>query len=243
MEEPMNSSPYSSSPTFQNTFDQEDIQRRFIVRVYGWMTLGLIVTAAAAFFTLAIPGLLPVLLSNQLVFLGLFLVEILMVGLLSGLVNRLSPVVAGMLFISYAILNGVTLSIVMLIYTASSVATVFGITACTFGIMTLWGYTTHRDLTRMGNLLIMALFGMVIASLVNLFLVNSAIYWITTYVGVLIFIGLIAYDTQKLKAMSTAVSSDGQMAQKASIVGALRLYLDFINLFLLLLRILGGRRK
>lgn len=239
----MNSSPYSSSPTFQNTFDQEDIQRRFIVRVYGWMTMGLIVTAVTAFLTLAIPGLLPVLLSNQLVFLGLFLVEILMVGLLSGLVNRLSPVVAGMLFIGYAILNGVTLSIVMLIYTASSVATVFGITACTFGIMTLWGYTTHRDLTRMGNLLIMALFGMVIASLVNLFLVNSAIYWITTYVGVLIFIGLIAYDTQKLKAMSTAVSSDGQMAQKASIVGALRLYLDFINLFLLLLRILGGRRK
>lgn len=239
----MNSSPYSSSPTFQNTFDQEDIQRRFIVRVYGWMTMGLIVTAITAFLTLAIPGLLPVLLSNQLVFLGLFLVEILMVGLLSGLVNRLSPVVAGMLFIGYAILNGVTLSIVMLIYTASSVATVFGITACTFGIMTLWGYTTHRDLTRMGNLLIMALFGMVIASLVNLFLVNSAIYWITTYVGVLIFIGLIAYDTQKLKAMSTAVSSDGQMAQKASIVGALRLYLDFINLFLLLLRILGGRRK
>lgn len=239
----MNSSPYSSSPTFQNTFDQEDIQRRFIVRVYGWMTMGLIVTAVTAFLTLAIPGLLPVLLSNQLVFLGLFLVEILMVGLLSGLVNRLSPVVAGMLFIGYAILNGVTLSIVMLIYTASSVATVFGITACTFGIMTLWGYTTHRDLTRMGNLLIMALFGMVIASLVNLFLVNSAIYWITTYVGVLIFIGLIAYDTQKLKAMSTAVSADGQMAQKASIVGALRLYLDFINLFLLLLRILGGRRK
>jgi uncharacterized protein len=239
----MNSSPYSSSPTTQNAFEIEDIQRRFIVQVYAWMTFGLVVTAAAAYLTLTIPGVLAALFSNQFIFFGLLIAELVLVGLLSGLVNRLSPAVAAMLFVGYAVLNGVTLSIVMLVYTATSVATVFGITACTFGIMSLWGYTTHRDLTKMGNLLIMALFGMVIASIVNIFLANSALYWIVTYVGVLIFIGLIAYDTQKLKAMSVAVSADGQMASKASIVGALRLYLDFINLFLLLLRILGGRRK
>jgi FtsH-binding integral membrane protein len=149
---------------------------------------------------------------------------------------------ASWLFMGYAVLNGVTLSIIFLVYASESIAVTFGITACTFGIMTLFGYTTQRDLTKLGSLLIMALLGMVLASIINLFLGSSIIYWITTYVMILIFIGLIAYDTQKLKNMSLAVSGNGDMMQKASILGALALYLDFINLFLLLLRIFGRRR-
>ncbi len=147
------------------------------------------------------------------------------------------------MFAGYAVLNGVTLSVLTLVYTASSIATAFGITACTFGIMTLFGYTTQRDLTKLGSLLIMGLIGVLLASIVNIFLGNSAIYWITTYLGVLIFVGLVAYDTQKLKRLSLGVSQDGQMAQRASILGALTLYLDFVNLFLFLLRILGNRRR
>jgi uncharacterized protein len=226
----------------QSTDLQAEIQHSFIMRVYGWMAFGLIITAMAALMTLSIPGLLMAIVSNTFVFLGLVISELVVVVVLSRAINRFSPAVAGLVFTGYAILNGITLSILMLVYTDTSVALTFGITACTFGIMTLFGYTTHRDLTKMGSLLIMALFGLILASLANLFFNNSAIYWIVTYVGVLIFIGLIAYDTQKLKRMALGLGSDGQMMQKASILGALSLYLDFINLFLMLLRIFGRRR-
>ena len=217
-------------------------ERGFITRVYGWMTLGLFVTAAAALMTLVTPGVLTAIVTNRLLFYGLIIGELVVVIGLSAGVSRMNPLVAGWLFVGYAALNGVTLSIIMLVYTTSSIAVTFGIAACTFGIMTLWGYTTHRDLTRLGNLLIMALFGLILASVFNLFFSNTAVYWITTYVGILIFIGLIAYDTQKLKNMSLVVSANGEAAQKASIVGALALYLDFVNLFLMLLRIFGRRR-
>jgi FtsH-binding integral membrane protein len=221
---------------------QAETQRNFILRVYGWMTFGLFITAAAALFTWAIPGVMKALVTNRILFFGLIIGELVMVMVLSAAINRFSPVVAGLIFTGYAILNGVTLSILMLVYTSTSIALTFGITACTFGIMTLYGYTTQYDLTKIGSLLTMALFGLVIASVANLFFSSSPLYWIITYVGVLIFIGLIAYDTQKLKRMSLQVGEDGQVMQKASIMGALALYLDFINLFLLLLRILGRRR-
>jgi uncharacterized protein len=221
---------------------REQIQRGFITRVYGWMTLGLIITAAAGFFTLVTPGLLQGILSVPFLFFGLLIGELVLVVIVSRAAASLSPVVAGALFAVYAALNGVTLSILFLMYTTSSIALVFGITACTFGIMTLFGFTTQRDLTRLGSLLIMGLIGMILASLVNLFFQNPAIYWITTYIGVIIFIGLIAYDTQKLKRLSLQLDQDGQIAQRASILGALTLYLDFINLFVLLLRILGRRK-
>jgi FtsH-binding integral membrane protein len=221
---------------------QAEIQRGFIARVYAWMTFGLILTAAAAFVTVSIPEVMMAIVTNRFLFFGLVIGELVLVMVLSGAINRFPPSVAGLLFAGYAVLNGITISILMLIYTESSIAITFGVTACTFGIMTLFGYTTQRDLTKLGNLLIMALIGMVLASVVNIFLNNPAIYWITTYVGVLIFIGLVAYDTQKLKKMSLALSDDGQMVQKASIMGALALYLDFINLFLLLLRIMGRRK-
>ncbi|HMD88303.1 MAG TPA: Bax inhibitor-1/YccA family protein [Anaerolineaceae bacterium] len=222
---------------------QNEIQRGFIVRVYAWMTLGLLITAVSAFLTLVIPGVLESILSNSFIFLGLIIAELAVVIILSSAINRFPPAVAGLLFTGYAVLNGVTLSLLVLLYTSSSIAITFGVTACTFGIMTLFGFTTQRDLTKLGSLLIMGLIGMILASLLNLFLNNSAIYWITTYLGILIFVGLVAYDTQKLKRMSLSVGENGELARKASIMGALALYLDFINLFLLLLRIIGRRRR
>jgi len=229
-------------PTSLSSLEQDEIQRGFISRVYGWMAVGLFVTAAAALMTLMTPGLLRAIATNNLLFFGLLIGELVLVIALSGAINRLNPAVAGLAFIAYATLNGVTLSVLMLAFTGASIAETFGIAACTFGVMTLFGYTTHRDLTKLGSLLFMALLGLILASLFNLFFSNPAIYWITTYVGILIFIGLIAYDTQKLKNMSLVVSANGEVAQKASILGALALYLDFINLFLLLLRIFGRRR-
>jgi hypothetical protein len=229
-------------PTSLSPLEMEEIQRGFMIRVYGWMALGLFITTAAAMVTISIPALLMAIVTNRLLFLGLLGGELLLVMVLSGAINRLSPAAAGLAFIAYATLNGITLSFLVLVYTGASIALTFGIAACTFGIMTLFGYTTHRDLTKAGSLLIMALFGLVLASLLNLFFSNPAIYWITTYAGILIFIGLMAYATQKLKNMSLVVSADGNVAQKASILGALSLYLDFINLFLLLLRIFGRRR-
>lgn len=238
----MNTPQMPSVYNLQASEAQAEIQRGFLMRVYAWMTFGLFITAGAALATLAIPGLLQALVSNTIVFFGLLIAELVVVVVLSAAVGRLSPAVAGLLFAAYAVLNGVTFSIFMLVYTSSSIAVTFGVTAATFGIMTLFGYTTGRDLTKLGNLLIMGLIGLILASIVNIFLANSVIYWITTGVGILIFVGLVAYDTQKLKRMSLSLGEDGQVAQKASIIGALALYLDFINLFLLLLRLLGRRR-
>jgi hypothetical protein len=226
----------------QTIEQQEEIQRSFILRVYAWMTLGLFVTAVAALWTIYTPGLLHTIVTTPLLFFGLVIGELVLVMVLTAAVSRMTPAIAGLTFLGYAVLVGVTFSVLTLIYTSTSIALTFGITASTFGIMTLFGYTTHRDLTKLGNLLIMALIGLIIAMLANLLFKNPAIYWVTTFVGILIFIGLVAYDTQKLKKMSLSVSQEGGIAAKASILGALSLYLDFINLFLLLLRIFGRRR-
>jgi FtsH-binding integral membrane protein len=238
----MNTPQVPSIYNLQTNEMQEEVQRGFILRVYAWMVLGLVITAAASFFTLIIPGLIETIVTNPIIFFGLLISELILVVVLTAAVNRFSPAVASLIFAGYSVLNGVTLSLLMLLYTGTSVALTFGVTACTFGIMTLFGYTTHRDLTKLGSLLIMALLGLIVASFANLLFNSSALYWIITYVGILIFIGLIAYDTQKLKRMSLTLGSDGGAMQKASILGALQLYLDFINLFLLLLRLLGRRR-
>ena len=235
----LNSAPL---PITLSPLEQDEIQRGFITRVYAWMAFGLFVTAAASAVTLFTPGLLMLVATNTMLFFGLLMAELVVVMVLTAAINRLAPAVAGLAFVFYAALNGVTLSILMLVYTASSIAETFVITAAMFGAMTLFGLTTHRDLTKLGSLLIMGLFGLILATVFNLFFQNPLVYWITTYAGILIFIGLIAYDTQKLKTMSLAVGADGEVSQKASILGALALYLDFINLFLLLLRIFGRRK-
>lgn len=161
---------------------------------------------------------------------------------ISRAINRLSALTATGLFFLYSALTGATLSIVFIAYTAESLTTTFLITAGTFGAMSFYGLVTKRDLTSVGNLCFMGLIGVIIASVVNIFVQSTLIYTVTTYIGVLVFVGLTAYDTQKIKEMGPRLEEGSEAEQKGAILGALRLYLDFINLFLLLLRIFGRRR-
>jgi uncharacterized protein len=231
----------NQNPSFlkQEQIDLE--QSRFITKVYGWMTLALVITGAIAWTVASSPTLISIFLANKLVFWGLIIGELAMVWYLSAAVSRMSANTATFVFLMYALVNGLTLSVIFLVYTLGSIASTFFVTAATFGVMSAYGYFTKTDLTKMGNLLFMALIGLIIASLVNIFLNNSTLYWIITYAGVLIFVGLTAYDTQKIKEMNIIGNEGTEEDQKEAIMGALTLYLDFINLFLYLLRILGSR--
>ncbi len=218
--------------------DQAEVRQRSIIsQAYLWMTVGLAITGAVAALTFSSPSLQDMIFGNEPVFIGLLVLEIILVFTLAAAAMRLPTGVAFAVFIVYAALNGLTLSGLLLTYTGPSLAFTFFITAGTFAVMGIYGYTTKRDLTRIGNLALMALIGLILASVVNIFLQNDIVYWITTYAGVLIFVALIAYDTQKLKRLNAA--SGGDTAGRLSILGALMLYLDFINLFLFLLRIFG----
>jgi FtsH-binding integral membrane protein len=222
---------------------QSDVdERTFISQVYLWMTAALVVTAIVAAW-IASDVLVIYRLMRGPVFWILIIAELGVVVALSALINRMSAAVATIAFFVYAALNGVTLSLIFLIYTDASITATFFVTAATFGAMSAYGYFTKRDLTAFRSFLIMGLIGFVIASIVNLFLNSSTIYWIITYVGILIFVGLTAYDTQKIKRLAASGLEAGEIERKASILGALTLYLDFINLFLLLLRVLGARRR
>jgi FtsH-binding integral membrane protein len=231
----------SSLPTPIMSTDAQLRQSSIISQVYAWMTAGLLVTGAVATATANSPALLNLIFGNPFAIWILFIVEIGMVIGLSAAINRLSPGAATALFLAYSAVNGLTLASIFLVYTSASIASTFFITASMFGVMSVYGYVTKRDLTRLGNLLVMGLIGFVIASVVNLFLQSAALYWIVTYAGILIFVGLIASDTQKIKRLSQQAIDDSS-ARRIAILGSLMLYLDFINLFLLLLRIFGGRR-
>jgi len=225
-----------------NTLEREgSLARGVMTPVYAWMTAGLLTTGAIASYTASSEALLRLIFGNPFVLIGLIVMQFALVAGLSWALSRISAGVATGLFLLYSALNGLTLSAIFVVYTSESIASTFFITAGTFALMSAYGYFTKRDLTSWGNLLFMALIGFFIASLVNIFLRSSALYWIVTYPGVLIFVGLTAYDTQKIKRMAAAASPND--LQKVAIYGALALYLDFINLFLLLLRILGGRRN
>ena len=187
------------------------------------------------------PGIQQLVFGNSIVMWGLIIAEFALVIGVSAAINKLSLTTATLMFILYSVINGALLSSIFLIYTASSIATVFFITAGTFGAMALVGYTTKTDLTSMGKILFMALIGLVIATLVNLFVKSSGFTLILSYVGVLIFVGLTAYDSQKIKQMMLQAPDAGEGAQKLALLGALTLYLDFINLFIYLLRIFGKR--
>jgi FtsH-binding integral membrane protein len=215
-------------------------QRGFLGQVYLWMTAGLLVTSAVAAYTASAPFVLNLLYGNPFAIWLLFLAQIGLVIGLSARIDRLAPFTAAALFIAYAALNGLTLSALFLVYTYTSIAQAFLATAATFGVMSLYGATTKRDLSTASNLLVMALIGFFIASIVNLFWANSALYWVLTYLGIAIFIGLTAWDTQQIKRMSEQAHDDTS-ARRLAIIGALKLYLDFINLFVLLLRIFGSR--
>ena len=217
------------------------VSSAFITRVYAWMTLALSITAFAAYLTISSETLLSIIFGNKIVFYGLIIGELLLVGSLVVAVRKMSPAIATLIFIGYSALNGLTLASIFLIYTAGSIALTFFITAGTFAIMSIYGYTTKADLTKIGNLAFMALIGIILASIVNFFLESETLYWIISYLGVAIFVGLVAYDTQKIKEMSYEIDHTSDEGKKASVLGALTLYLDFINLFLFLLRLFGRR--
>lgn len=217
------------------------LAQSFFMQVYGWMTSGLLATGILAYYTTHSSFLLTMIFGNKLVFYGLLLVNLGIVFALSGSIRSLSSTAASFLFFTYSALNGLTLASIFLLYTQESIATVFFITAGTFGAMTAYGYLTKADLSKWGSILFMSLLGLVIASLVNLFLQSPTLMWALTYAGVLIFVGLTAYDTQRLKEMAYSLN-DEETVGKFAVLGALTLYLDFINLFLYLLRIFGKRR-
>lgn len=217
-------------------------ERSFISRVYAWMFFALVITAVISMWVASTPSLVQAIYGNSILFIVLILAEIGMVMGLAFAINKISAATAMFMFVVYAALNGLTLSVIFIAFTAASLATTFFVTAGTFGVMSIYGYVTKRDLTSIGNLAFMALIGLIIASVVNMFWRNPILYWVVTYVGILIFVGLVAYDTQKIKQMNAMQFNSMESEKKGAILGALALYLDFINLFLLLLRIFGRRR-
>lgn len=220
----------------------EAVRQSFFIRVYAWMTLAFCLTGLAAAYVLANPRLLMAIVLDRTFFFGLILGELAIVLILSAAIEKLSATAATIGFLIYSVVNGLTLSVIFLVYTTSSIALTFFVTAAVFGSMCLYGHLTKRDLTSLGSLFLMALFGLILATLLNLILKNSVIYWVTTYLGILVFVGLTAYDAQRLKAMAAAEGEGEETAKKAAIIGALALYLDFVNLFLKLLRLLGKKR-
>jgi FtsH-binding integral membrane protein len=222
----------------------EVLVNSYVRSVYNWMAVGLAFTGAVAWYTANSEPLLRLIYGNWLVMLALFGGQLALVFSLSGLVQRMSAGTATGLFILYSGLNGLTLSFIFLVYARASIVSTFFICGLTFLAVSIYGWTTKRDLTSFGGFLMMGLFGVIIASVVNIFVASTAMTAVITYVGVLVFVGLTAYDTQKLKymALTQPADLDGAVVRKGAILGALSLYLDFINLFLMLLRIFGTRR-
>lgn len=210
-------------------------------KVYLWMTLALVVTGMTAYYVASSPAILYAIVSNQIAFWGLFIGELVLVFVLSSRIMSLSFVTASLMFVIYSIMNGVFFSFILLAYTEQSIATTFLITAGTFGAMSLFGFVTKRDLSTMGRILFMLLIGLLIATVVNIFMKAEGLTLILNYAGVVIFVGLTAYDTQSIKQMLQE-HGDKEGAEKIALLGSLSLYLDFINLFIYLLRILGSRK-
>ncbi len=233
-----------------NYYTQEqgiDLSRNFAVlmrNVYIWMTLGLVMTAFTALFVARTPSLLTAIVTNPALLWGCLIAELAMVFILSARIMKMSFMTAGLLFAGYSILNGATLSFLFLAYTMESIATPFFITAGTFGAMSLVGFFIKKDLSTMGRALFMLLIGLIIATIVNMFVASSGLAMILNYLGVAIFVGLTAYDTQKLKEMLFSYSAMGisDQTNKLALLGSLTLYLDFVNLFIYLLRIFGDRK-
>ena len=212
-----------------------------IRKVYTWMALALAITGVTAYGVAISPNLINLIFGSKMVFFGLIIAELAMVMILTARLNNLSLTSATMMFIGYSVLNGVTLASIFLVYTMSSIASTFFICAATFGVMSAYGAMTKTDLSSMGKLLFMGLIGLIIATLVNVFVGNSMLDLIISYVGVLVFVGLTAWDTQKIKMMLADADYMDESTQKLALIGALSLYLDFVNLFLYLLRIFGKR--
>lgn len=215
----------------------------FVRSVYNWMAIGLALTGFVAFYVSNSDTMLRLIFGNRLIFFGLIIGELALVFSISAQVHKMQASTATALFVLYAALNGATLSSIFIAYTRSSIASTFFVCAGTFVACSIYGYATKRDLTSMGGFLFMGLIGIVIASLVNMFLRSTGMSMIISYIGVIVFVGLTAYDTQKIKmmALTQPADLDAGVVRKGAILGALSLYLDFINLFLMLLRIMGNR--
>lgn len=217
------------------------IQQSFVQRVFNWMFFGLLLTSAVAFFLQTNISAIQYFQAHRGLVLILALIELGLVFTLSARVHKMSATTASLLFFTYAALNGVTFSLILFAYTTSSVTSTFAITAGMFGVMAFFGYITRMDLSKIGSILFMLLIGMVLATLVNIFLHNNGLTLVLTYLGVVVFSGLTAYDMQKIKRMGSSDMYYGNKVSNAAILGALALYLDFINLFLVFLRIFGQR--
>ena len=218
------------------------VEADFMQKVYLWMTFALTLTGFVAYRTTQSEFLLELIFSSSFGFIGLIIGELALVFWISSGIQRMSSNMAIGLFLLYSVLNGMTLSVLLIAYTGASVASTFFITAGMFGAMSVYGYTTKQYLSSWGNLLFMALIGLILASVVNIFLQSSGLYWLISYIGVLVFVGLTAYDTQKIKQLAAQVIVESEEGRKVAILGALTLYLDFINMFIFMLRILGNRR-
>ena len=209
-------------------------------QVFTKMFLAMVITALSAYMVLSIPELATFIFTKPMVYWGLLIGEIVMVIALSAALNKLSNIGATLLFYAYSILNGLTLSCIVLVYTSASIVMTFAITAGVFATMAIYGYVTKNDLTKFGSFMTMALFGLIICIVVNMFMHSSTMEWIISFAGVVICIGLTAWDVQKIKRM--AMMTDYNNASKLATIGALSLYLDFVNLFLYLLRFFGNSR-
>ncbi len=222
--------------------ERSAVQAAFIRRVYSWMFLGLGTTAVISLLVFSNQALAKSIYGNGALFIGLLLAELALVIGLSAGINRMQASTAAVMFFVYSALNGVTLSVIFSAYVQASIASTFFITAGTYAVVSIYGYTTNRDLTSLGHFFFMGLVGIILASIVNFFLHSQSIYWLITYIGVFVFVGLTAYDTQKLKEMAVQGFGDTEIESKSAVIGALRLYLDFVNMFLFFLRIFGRRR-
>ena len=211
-------------------------------KVYVWMSLALLITGMTAYYVATNQVIMNAILTSRVLLYGLFAVELALVIIVSAAINRLSVLTATLMFLLYSVLNGATLSVIFLVYQLSSIATVFFITTGTFGTMALIGYTTKKDLSSIGRILTMSLIGLVIATLVNIFIKSDGLTMFLSYIGVLVFVGLTAWDSQKIKRMLLQATDVNEVTKKIALLGALTLYLDFVNLFLYLLRIFGRRR-
>ncbi|OIO37658.1 MAG: hypothetical protein AUJ72_04100 [Candidatus Omnitrophica bacterium CG1_02_46_14] len=218
-------------------------ESNFISKVYWWMSIGLGVSAMASYWLMLQPDLLKAIFVNPVLMIVLVVAELGLVIWLSAAAVRMSVPLTTSVFLVYSFLNGITFTPILLIYTNVSIYSTFAITAGTFLFFSVYGMTTKKDLTSMGSLMMMGLIGIIIASVVNIFLKSPVLYWISTFVGIAVFMGLIAWDTQKLKGIHAMGFDSEELQKKVAILGALTLYLDFINLFIMLLRIFGRRRS
>lgn len=233
-------SPFGTSATIPRTAETDARIATFLRGVYGWMFGGLLVTAAVALATASSPALVQTLVTNRVLFFGLFIAELALVYVVSAKVETLSPTASAGLFLLYSAINGIVLSLILLVYTGGSIVTAFLTTAGMFGGLALYGTVTKRSMDGIGSFAMMGLFGVIIAMLVNFFLKSPALSFVMSVACVIVFTGLTAYDAQRLKRMALAV--EGPQSGSYAVSGALSLYLNFINLFLSLLRLFGNRR-